>query len=257
MSTSSNNGVSDASPALAARGSENEGGAELRHELAGLVDGSMRHLRSALRRLDGADASPLDNLKATQEALEQMAQLLRRTNTDSSALVPLSGSTSTLGQTVLHALRHIEPEARQHDVHLFTEFAPDTVALPAGPLRRVLDNALRNSIEAIATAKTQLDTPRHVTVTTARAGDELRLSIADTGPGLSPQVLNCKGGFRFGVSTKPQGSAMGMALMRRIAEQLGGALTVQPNTPRGVLVTLRCPAAALHEAHEPTATTEA
>jgi len=221
-------------------------GGALRHELAGLLDGSMRHLQLAIRRLsehEDEDAS-LDNLQATQEALEQMTQLLHRWRSDHPIPAPTPGTT-TLGQTVLRAVRLVEPEAQQHNVCLSTEFDTGAATLPAGPLRHALDNALRNSLEAIANDKHPLDPPPCITVAAQRSVDQLQLTVTDTGPGLSPQVINSKGAFRFGISTKPQGSGTGVTLIRRIADALDGELTLQPNTPRGVVLTLRCPVRAL------------
>ena len=230
--------------------------AELRHELAGLLDGSLRHVSLALDRLqkDGGHHS-IDHLQAVHEALEQMAQLVRRAQASGHAIEHPHHAGQTLGQAAACAARLVHPAAQRHGITLTLELTQRAVHLPVGPLRRVLDNALRNSIEAIAgDDTTRADSP-HITVTADCDADTFTLQVTDTGPGLPAEMRDARGRFRFGETTKAEHTGTGLAMAQRLARDMGGELTLCDRSPHGTVLTLRCPSAALHRAEpaEPSA----
>src|SRR5262249_4226965 len=57
-----------------------------------------------------------------------------------------------------------------------------------------------------------------------------RLDVADTGPGIAPEIAARL--FTPFLSTKPTGTGLGLSISRRIVEEHGGALTAA-NRPAG------------------------
>jgi signal transduction histidine kinase len=71
------------------------------------------------------------------------------------------------------------------------------------------------------------------------AGGVVRLSVADTGPGLPPGLEEAL--FDTRVTTKPGGSGLGLPLVRLIAEAHGGSVWYRSEPGRGATFTLVLP----------------
>jgi signal transduction histidine kinase len=80
-----------------------------------------------------------------------------------------------------------------------------------------------------------------LTIQSARHGDEVHLSLIDTGVGMTPEVLAAI--FRPFFSTRRGGSGLGLPTTRRIVEAHGGRITVQSEPGRGTKFTIILPAA--------------
>ncbi len=100
-------------------------------------------------------------------------------------------------------------------------------------LGRVYRNLVTNAIQATAHGG-------HVTITTSRAGDRVEVSIEDTGSGIPAERLSAI--FEDFVTTKRRGLGLGLAISKRIVEQLDGTITVESEIGRGTKFTLRFPA---------------
>jgi len=100
-------------------------------------------------------------------------------------------------------------------------------------LEQLLINIVRNAVDAT------LDTGgRRVWIEWEKTDGFLQVTIEDEGPGL-PDTSNLFVPF---FTTKPQGSGIGLALSRQIAEAHGGTLSLENRTPdKGCRATLRLP----------------
>ena len=87
-------------------------------------------------------------------------------------------------------------------------------------LEQILVNLVQNA----------LDAGGGIAVTAARAGDRLTLTVADTGPGVTPEIADQL--FTPFTSGKEGGLGLGLAIARDIAREFGGDLIHRP-TPTG------------------------
>ena len=78
-----------------------------------------------------------------------------------------------------------------------------------------------------------------VTVTTAYDANTVKVTVTDTGPGLSPEVQEHL--FDVRVTTKPAGTGLGLPLARMIAESHGGTLWARSTPGAGASFTLVLP----------------
>ncbi len=79
-------------------------------------------------------------------------------------------------------------------------------------------------------------------ITTARDGEDfVSVSVADTGPGLAPEVAASL--FQPFVTTKAQGLGIGLSICRTIVEAHGGRLWMEPNDGGGTVFRFRLPTA--------------
>jgi PAS domain S-box-containing protein len=101
-------------------------------------------------------------------------------------------------------------------------------------IEQLLINVVRNAVDA------SLETGGRVTIGWKPAGDWLELNVEDEGKGLS-DTSNLFVPF---FTTKPNGSGIGLALSRQIAEAHGGTISLENRPmPPGCRATLRLPLA--------------
>jgi two-component system C4-dicarboxylate transport sensor histidine kinase DctB len=90
-------------------------------------------------------------------------------------------------------------------------------------LEQVLVNLLQNAVQAAREGG-------QIALAITRAGDTLRLSVSDDGPGVRPDLRDTL--FQPFVTSKSEGIGLGLAIARDIMRQLGGDL-VHEDAPTG------------------------
>jgi signal transduction histidine kinase len=83
-----------------------------------------------------------------------------------------------------------------------------------------------------------LDAHGCVVVSATREGGHAVLRVTDDGPGIAPEVRDSL--FRPGISTKTEGSGLGLAVVQRIASDHRGTLRCS-NLPIGAEFALEIP----------------
>jgi two-component system, NtrC family, nitrogen regulation sensor histidine kinase NtrY len=108
-------------------------------------------------------------------------------------------------------------------------------------VRRILENLVGNALDSIAGKPGAV-----VTVTTERVvevnqPDWIRISVSDTGPGMTRAELDRA--FDDFYTTKPGGSGLGLSIVRRLILDLNGRLRVETEPGAGTRVVVELPAA--------------
>jgi len=122
-------------------------------------------------------------------------------------------------------------EARRKKVALRTELATNLPSIMGDrvQIQQVVMNLILNGIEAMSTVE---DRQRDLVIRTQRnEGDEIRVSVQDSGIGFDP--LSAERIFHAFHSTKPGGMGMGLSISRSIIESHGGRLWATLNDGPG------------------------
>jgi two-component system sensor histidine kinase HydH len=130
----------------------------------------------------------------------------------------------------------LEPFASTGGVSLATELAPDLPAceLDVDLVSGALENLIRNALEAMPDGGT-------LTVKTERDADEsVALSVTDAGEGMDAR--RAERAFDDFYTTKPTGSGLGLAFVRRVARAHGGEASLRSQVGVGTIVRVRLPA---------------
>jgi two-component system, LuxR family, sensor kinase FixL len=105
----------------------------------------------------------------------------------------------------------------------------DLVLADKVQVQQVLLNLMRNAVEAMEQSE-----QRELIVSTNPAADEmLRISVIDTGSGISSEIAAQL--FHPFVTTKRHGMGVGLSISRTIVEAHGGQLWVEPNPAGGTI----------------------
>jgi signal transduction histidine kinase len=154
--------------------------------------------------------------------IERLDRLLKRLLSLTDRDPPRRESTSVRSLVGSCALEHAE-QAFVRGLRIATDIRAHTATLDAEQIRRALDNLVLNAIEA-APAHSEILVSAHI------EGDTLHLSVHDAGAGPPAAIRDHL--FEPFVTGRPDGTGLGLSLVREIANAHGGTARFT-STPSG------------------------
>lgn len=230
------------------------------HELAGVLDGSLRLLdmaHVALAQPEASSQRPMDALRhvdSARAAMGHVADLIREAyrpglwRTRRGGLSRGASEASSLAAALRHAASVVEAGASHKGITIHLAADAELEAAPAAGLYTVFVNALRNAAEAIASTGDagQIAVTARVEMRGAGKGEPawVCVEILDDGPGPSEALLSRA--FERGHSTKTGSMGIGLALAAEIVREVGGTIELAirwPQRParRGAMLRVRVP----------------
>ncbi|MBP2650664.1 MAG: diguanylate cyclase [Firmicutes bacterium] len=109
-----------------------------------------------------------------------------------------------------------------HDIRMATGIIPN-IEFDNKEIRQLIINLVRNGLEAMQRSGV-------LTISTSFNADdnEIILRVQDTGPGISPEIMN-QLGTPF-ITTKDKGTGLGLSICYRIADRHGAKITITTGT---------------------------
>ncbi len=211
------------------------------HELGNPLNAMSGHVQ-LLARDPSCPPAMRDGIAVIEREVKRMTAIIRRFLDSAQALAPAPEpvEVSALVEEALSLSLSAEARAR---LSLDRDVPPEMgrVTLDPSLVRHVLTNFISNAVDAM---------PRggQLTVRARRAGEQLALSVSDTGPGISPE--DRKRIFEPFYTTKRsgKGTGLGLAICREIAAALKGRIDVESQPGTGSTFTLYLPAPAIRAA---------
>jgi PAS domain S-box-containing protein len=199
-------------------------------------------VKNPLAAISGPLQILADDLKSDDPHKDLMKEILgqvKRLDKIVRGLLAFSKPTTPKKQTIVlrefveRIARFVGDQDAHRGLRFTVEGAPD-LTLDADPalLEQLLWNLFLNSAEAVKGSG-------EVRVTLQGGAASVELVIADTGAGISPDLLQKL--FRPFVTTKTSGTGLGLSLCRKIVEAHQGVIEVRSEPARGTTVLLRFP----------------
>lgn len=111
------------------------------------------------------------------------------------------------------------------------------VMADADQLRRVLLNLWQNAVQAMQDLGEDRD--RRLIIATRRRGDEVSISVSDSGPGISPGAAAHL--FTPFFTTKKRGTGLGLAVVKKVVDDHHGTVRVESEPGAGATFTITLP----------------
>ena len=207
--------------------------AGLVHDLSHPIQNIGNSTRLLLR-----DDSDTESREMFRRTIERELATLKRFMDDLRNLVkpkPIERFAMEVNGSVAEIVESMRGEGERAGVSLEATYAEGPLVIEGDrfALGRVYRNLVTNAIQAT-------DRGGRVTIATARTDGRVEIRVSDTGSGIPPERLSAI--FEDFVTTKRRGLGLGLAISKRIVEQLDGTIEVESQVGRGTAFTLRFPA---------------
>lgn len=216
--------------------------AGLAHEINQPLGAIANYAEACLAQLGNDPAGLAEELRVPLERILQAAlrggAIIRRARRFSQ-LRPQALTPENLNELVASVEPLFRMEARRRGIDLIVQPDPQLPLLPVDSvqIQQVLTNLIQNAFEALER------TPgyrRRVRIITKRLpNDGASVAVADTGPGVPDEL--CERIFEPFFTTRPEGTGMGLAIVRGILEAHGGSIVVEKNSDGGATLTVTLP----------------
>jgi signal transduction histidine kinase/DNA-binding response OmpR family regulator len=218
--------------------------ASLREALAQLEEFSYsvsHDLRSPLRAISGYNRALREDYGASLPApAQRYLEKIGRNSERMEHLVNdvLSFSRVARGEQQLHPIplqRFIEEVREQHPsmqepLSKMTIDAPHAVMADEAPLGQAISNLLTNAIKFVSSGEKPV-----VHVRSEQMAERVRLWVEDFGIGIAPQYRKQLFGMfqRLPAKEHYEGTGIGLAIVRKAVERMGGSVGMEDNEPKG------------------------
>ena len=207
-----------------------ETAAALAHELRNPLAGALMSLGN-LRR-DLADPDLIERLDLVVAEMQRLTRLLNESlSTARHAPEPARPvHLRTMVDDLLALVRYQVPPHASLECRV-----PDDLdcSVPRDRIRQALLNLILNSVQALG------EQPGEVVVSARREGEDVLICVEDDGPGFSADLL--RNGVQAFVTRREAGTGLGLAMVRRVALDLGGRLLLANRDSRGARACLALP----------------
>jgi signal transduction histidine kinase len=208
--------------------------ADASHELRTPLTSVLANLELLTEELAGEQAETAEAaLRSTRRMRRLVGDLLLLARADAHRVQPRRPT--NLAEVLVEAASELGPMADRHELSISP--GPVVVAGVRDELHRLVLNLLENSVRHTPPG-TRID------ASTERVGAEAVLVVADSGPGIPPELRHrvferfVRGGRDGG-----RGSGLGLAIVRAVAESHGGTVEMEPPADgTGTRFVIRMPA---------------
>lgn len=208
-----------------------EAAAHLSHEIKNplmLMGGFAGQVRKSLP--EGRDAEKLKIIEDEAKRLEAMLVEVR----DFTRPNPPSKESGDLNALAEDVLRLMEDRLSDSGIAVDKELDPrlERIGFDPAQIKQVLINLIKNAVEAMGDGGT-------LTVVTEAAPGGAKLTVRDSGPGVSEEIRSKI--FEPFCTTKEAGTGLGLSVCARILEDHGGDLTCDSAPGEGAAFTMTLP----------------
>jgi signal transduction histidine kinase/DNA-binding response OmpR family regulator len=202
----------------------------------------LTNIRGSLQVLTGNRKSPEETdqiLGSTEQEILRLTALVKEL-VDFSNPNRYHTQKRDLRAILLRAVELIGRSAIKNGITITTDIPPllRPIFCDENQMTEAMLNILINAVQAMETGGT-LTIAAEVEPSTDQAGDEVCVTISDTGPGMSRH--QCDRVFERYYTTKSTGTGLGLAIVQRIVNSCDGVISVTSTEGEGTSFILRFP----------------
>ncbi|MDH5784249.1 MAG: ATP-binding protein [Chromatiales bacterium] len=210
---------------------------EIKNPLTPIQLSAERLRHKYLKQMSGEDAELLDRSTHTiVQQVESMQEMVKAfsdyARPPKLQLIPVS-----LGRLVQEVMDLYQGDPRLH-LSLESRGEMPTIEADVGRIRQLLHNLVKNAIEARTDGN---PISLRLLVHCAEKGScrFVELRFEDSGPGFDEEMLDQL--FEPYVTSKPRGTGLGLAVVKKIVEEHGGMIMAENHPEGGAVITVRLP----------------
>ena len=211
--------------------------ADVAHELRTPLSVIQGNAEGMLDGLYPVDRSHLEPLLEETRVMSRLLDDLQMLSTAEAGALRLHREPVDPSELVEDAAAAFEPAAHAAGIDLDRSVAPGLPALEVDPVRigQVLANLLSNAVRLTSAGGSV-----SVSAEPAQGGGAVAFAVADTGPGVAPEVLPHIFD-RFVRAADSGGAGLGLAIARSLVEAHGGVISAESQVGRGTTIRFEVP----------------
>lgn len=120
-------------------------------------------------------------------------------------------------------------------IHFISDEEQIIAKLDRTQLIRVITNLVKNAIQAVP----DVESPRILVTVASEGGDQVKISVADNGVGISDEFRQKI--FEPKFTTKSSGTGLGLGMVRNIVENYGGTINFTSQVGKGTVFCVKFP----------------
>lgn len=187
---------------------------------------------SGLLAQDVATGKPGERLGVLRREVERMQGVLEEFLNFSRPLLPLNHEPVDLAALCREVVAVHEGMALERKLTLTSHVPQVMLSCDPRKVEQILLNLVQNALEASPAGSM-------VELEASQQGGQIEVRVLDRGPGLNTEIVDRA--FEPGVTSKPQGSGLGLTIARALARQHRGDLELQAREGGGCVAVLRLP----------------
>ena len=198
--------------------------ARIAHELNNPLDGILRFVNLALR-VKGDDDPARRYLEQARKGLLRMVRIIRELLEFSRSTITAFEHTSINGM-IEEAVRSMESQAAARGILIERELVDELPNVRSGDLFQVFCNLIKNALDAMPEGG-------KLAIGTGLSGGHIRVKFADTGVGITPELMEKIFEPFFTTKDTTEGTGLGLAISKDIVEKYSGTIRVESEPGKG------------------------
>ena len=195
--------------------------AKVAHELNNPLDGILRYLSLAVRRMEDEPDKAREHLEECRMGLLRMSNILTQLLTFSRGHRAPSRPVS-MSQIIRDSLALYEQRAREMNTEVELDIPANLPPCPEMELCEVFGNVIKNALDAMGADGRLL-------ITAAGQQDQVTVTISDSGPGVPDEIRDKIFEPFFTTKRNGAGTGLGLAACRDSLGRIGGEIKLVPS----------------------------
>jgi len=211
---------------------------EIKNPLTPIQLSAERLRQKYLGKMPERDAETLERLTAT--IIQQVDTMKSMVNTFSDYARPpkINPETTDLNELVRGVVDLFKSGYPETKFELGLDDNLPEIPADASRLRQVINNLVKNAIEASARAQEAIVTV-HTDLFSSESGTYVEIRVEDRGDGIDEALFDNI--FEPYVTNKTRGTGLGLAIVKKIVEEHGGMVSLENNAGPGAAAIIRLP----------------